>query len=151
MSRRSSPRPLLLLTAGCALILGLTGCTPPGDLEARLTVDGSVEVVICHAIEVHEIGFWVRVPGDEPSPDVWVAQGSTTAEAGTVFSYGVAPDGMETVSGPEDLPSDGILGAHVKPAEDSDAQSSNGTFDIEKLSTDAWLGDDGRSHSQPCD
>ncbi|GAA3743955.1 hypothetical protein GCM10022239_19240 [Leifsonia bigeumensis] len=147
---------LKVLAGGLAVVLavGLSGCTVPAKTAAKL-VNGKFVFVSCEdftydSISMGSIDFDNWKDGYVQG---WSASGIGSVAPGDRITYGVAPDGFLTASGPLTLP----LQHHridvyleYQPT-NGPSERISGHFDSRKLSTDHWLRGDGGTNDKPCD
>ena len=118
---------------GICMLTGLTlvlaGCSPVGDIWAKIGKQGEIVFSLCDDLSATELR--VRVQGTEGA--AWTAVGSHDFRSGDVFAYGVDVEGLTTHTGPAALGPMDVLVVSVLPDADSDESSLRGVFDTADL------------------
>lgn len=150
LSKWLSVSALVLLS--CVL---LTGCTPSYPMAARLDDAGGIELAFCEDFNFTVLTVNERddgTPADE-AVTLWGASGTGVVKEGDVVEWGEPPLGLTNTTEPGALKFDNHqIQVHLERLSSTGVNEVGrfGIFDVDALSPDQWLDQDGRLRDSAC-
>lgn len=136
------------------LTFSLCGCSAVAHVSAELTSANDLRFAYCEPYSPSEIRVWEAKPSDwTDAKVVWRASGSTALAEGKAVTYGDAPSGYRTTTGPTsfDPAKSRFQVDFIDPTTTKTIPPTSGDFDGSKLVVDKWLNWNGQIVNHPCD
>lgn len=146
------------LVGTVAVLFGLAGCVPFQSGAVPFigvrSVDGVLTFKDCSPIYANEIKIRQGPEGGAPKDREWIWIAANPDGNSTLVSsvtYGVAPEGMDASVGPIPISTKSVIQYSVVKTEGSTVVNArHATFDLNQLSSEAWLMASGDLVAEPC-